>query len=340
MPTAGRLICNQNVRVRLPHCPLISIIEREIFGNLNYFSYLCTNSLAMKLQAVTVSVNYSDFLKYTIVENKDLFDKWIIVTDTKDAKTKELCDEYGITCIQTDVFYENGAKFNKYAAINEGLKYVDDDAWILFIDSDIVLHYEMRRTLEKIGLRKDCLYGMDRLNCSGYKNWKKYISGRGMLMENWLLHTAGLDLGPRLVHHYGMSGENGRFEGWRPLGYFQLAHRSAFTSYPQDSKTADHCDLLFSRLWDRQHRIFIPELYCIHIESYGAGKAINWNGRRSRPFEEEPIIPVEEKPKEEVIIIEEKKHREEFYMIKAFRLIYRYLRRYCKFCKHHYYGDL
>src|SRR6185312_13003905 len=121
--------------------------------------------MSIKLQALTVSVQYDDFLQHSIQENLKLFDKWIIVTDTKDIKTKELCDQYPkILCIQTDIFYHHGAPFDKYAGINEGLKYVDDDAWILFLDSDIILHYEMRRTLEKLHLDKTCIYGIDRLN--------------------------------------------------------------------------------------------------------------------------------------------------------------------------------
>lgn len=241
----------------------------------------------MKLQAVTVSVDYSDFALHVLEYNHKLFDKWIIVTSSKDKATQALCAQYSdknVVCVVTDVFYDNGASFNKYAGINQGLKLVDPDAWVLFLDSDIILHYETRRVLEHISLQEDCLYGLDRLNCSGYAKWQGYKSGRGMLQENWLLHTQGLDLGARLVHHYGHMGENGRFEGWRPLGFFQLAHRSAFTSYPQDTKAADNEDLVFARKWPRNKRVMIPELFVVHLESDHAGKAINWYGRKSKPF--------------------------------------------------------
>lgn len=246
----------------------------------------------MKLQVVTVSVNYSDFLEHTLEQNYKLFDRWVIVTDLKDQKTRDLCFKYpNVLCISSDCFYRKGAPFNKYAGINEGLKHIDDDAWVLFLDSDVVLHYETRRVLENIHLDERCIYGMDRLNCSGLEKWIEYSSGKGQLLENWLLVTSGLEVGTRLVHHYGHEGENGRFEGWRPLGFFQLCHRSTFGSYPEDHHAADHCDLLFSRLWSRRDRVLIPELYAVHLESYGAGKAINWYGRRSKPFvcQEKPI---------------------------------------------------
>lgn len=252
--------------------------------------------MPLKLQVVTVSVDYSDFLVHTLESNYKLFDKWVIVTSTKDKATQELCAQYSdknVVCVVTDVFYDNGAAFNKYAGINKGLELVDPDAWALFLDSDIALHYETRRVLEHISLQEDCLYGIDRLNCSGYAKWEAYKNGKGMLQENWLLHTQGLDLGARLVHHYGHQGENGRFEGWRPLGFFQLAHRSAFESYPQGAKAADNDDLLFARQYPRNKRVMIPELFVVHLESEHAGKAVNWWGRKSQPFLPKVEAPVE-----------------------------------------------
>jgi len=243
----------------------------------------------MKLHALTVSVNYSDLLVHTIATNKDLFDRWVIVTDLRDTVTHELCAVNNLLCVKTDVFYTKGI-FNKWAAINEGLKYVDDDAWVLFIDSDIALDPSTRRVLENLSLNKGCLYGIDRLNCVGLQAWLNFRKGVGILKENWMLTTAGLEFGARLVHHYGHEGENGRFEGYRPCGYFQLAHRSAFTTHPQDSLGADHEDMVFARQWPRDRRVLIPEIYCVHLEAprVKAGEfwGVNWYGRVSPPFHE------------------------------------------------------
>lgn len=248
----------------------------------------------MKLQVITVSVNYSDFLVHSIEANKVLFDKWIVVTDLADLHTKKLCDRNGITCLQTDAFYQHGI-FNKYAGINEALKLVDNNAWVLFLDGDIILHPETRRVLESLQLDSTCIYGVDRLNCSGLQAYLDYKDGDGILKNNWMLTTAGLQLGSRLVHYYGHEGENGRFEGWRPLGFFQLCHRNQFNMYPQNTLGADHCDLLFARQWSRTYRVHIPELLAIHLESIDATKGVNWYGRKSGPFtlenyEEDVII--------------------------------------------------
>ena len=251
--------------------------------------------------AVTVSVDYADFLVHTLEENAKLFDKWYIVTNLTDSATVELCNKYpNVVCLQTDIFYKNGAVFNKWAGINHALKQISKDEWVLFLDSDIALHELTRRTLESIHLDTDCIYGMDRLNIQGKEKWDSYKVGKGQLTNNWLLTTQGLDFGARLVHHYGHEGENGRFEGYRPLGYFQLCHRSCFEFYPEMSTGADACDLMFARQWPRKRRVLIPELFCLHLESYGAGKSINWFGRKSAPFDmkisgrEQELMPVKE----------------------------------------------
>lgn len=238
----------------------------------------------MKLQGLTVCVNYADFFEQTGKANKGIFDKFVVVTDLADTEVSALCEEFGYCLVKTDVFYEGGASFNKYAGINEGLKHIDEDAWVCFVDSDIVLQPDTRRVLKELDLDKTFLYGIDRVNCVGFESWEKYQKGRGVLEENWMLTPAGLSLGARLVHYYGHEGENGRFEGWRPLGFFQLCHRQAFELYPQETKGADHCDLLFARLWDRKHRAHIPELMGVHLESKSADNGVNWYGRKSDPF--------------------------------------------------------
>ncbi|MCE7039006.1 hypothetical protein [Dyadobacter sp. CY312] len=252
-------------------------------------------------------MNYADFFKETGKANKGIFDKMIVVTDIKDTEVTALCKEHSYECVKTDVFYEGGASFNKYAGINEGLKLIDRDAWVVFIDSDIVMQKDTRRVLEKLNLDESVLYGLDRVNCVGYEAWEQYKDSRGVLIENWMLTPAGLEMGARLVHYYGHEGENGRFEGWRPLGFFQLAHRSAFDKYPQETKGADHCDLVFSRLWPRNKRVFVPELLAVHLESERCGTGVNWYGRKSAPFgpkvQEVPEVCEQEKPGRDWLIL-------------------------------------
>ena len=115
--------------------------------------------------------------------------------------------------------------------------------------------------------------------------WLDFKSRRNLVIENWMLTNAGFELGSRLVHYYGYEGGDGKFKGWNPLGFFQLAHRSSFDYYPDKSEGADHCDLVFARLWEREKRQFIPEIIGIHLESEFIIKGTNWYGRISEPFD-------------------------------------------------------
>jgi glycosyltransferase involved in cell wall biosynthesis len=113
----------------------------------------------MKPIAVTVSVNYADFLSIILPQNIHLFKEWIIITDKKDKKTQQLCEYYGVKLIKTDVFYEDGAKFNKWKGINEGLKKIrkKEEEWILFLDSDIVLPPITKRVFDQFTFNPQCL---------------------------------------------------------------------------------------------------------------------------------------------------------------------------------------
>ena len=71
----------------------------------------------MKLQALTVSVNYSDFLVHAISANKNLFDKWVVVTDFDDWVTRRLCEENGVTCLLRGSYPPLGGKLLIYICL-------------------------------------------------------------------------------------------------------------------------------------------------------------------------------------------------------------------------------
>lgn len=237
----------------------------------------------MNLTAITVSCNYSDFFCWAAPINKPHFTKWIVITDTKDKLTKQICNYYNIQCIQTDVFYENSS-FNKYAGINIGLEKTKEDDFVMFLDSDIVLNPMTRRVLDNLNLQKDCIYGTDRINLKGFEQWLEFMNNPKIVFDNWLINTGGYELGSRIVHYYGQQGDNGKYGGWSPLGFLQIAHKSQFNRYPDNCQGADHCDMTFARQWVRDKRIFIPELFPLHLESDDATWGKNWNSRKSLPF--------------------------------------------------------
>lgn len=133
----------------------------------------------MKIEYVTVCVNYIDFFRitYEIHKKNGVFDNYIVVTDNKDDATYQFCLDNGIDCVRTDKFYENGAVFNKGLAINEGFKRLKYKDWVCFMDADTFCHDTFRQDIENYPLNKEFFYGTERVMLRTPKDLKKKQSG-------------------------------------------------------------------------------------------------------------------------------------------------------------------
>ena len=67
----------------------------------------------MFLEAVSVCVNFSDILAHTLPLNKRHFDRMVIVRDSRDVATWNLCRHHHVECLTTDEFYVKEQAFNK-----------------------------------------------------------------------------------------------------------------------------------------------------------------------------------------------------------------------------------
>jgi len=233
----------------------------------------------MKIEAVTVCVNYSDFLAHTLPHNKNHFNKIVIVTDTKDIATKKVCDFYNVMCVQTDVFYENGNKINKGKGINEGLKHLDMDGWVVHLDADIYLPPLTRSILENLELDNKTIYGIDRMMCPSYKDWMNFIDNPSLLHEGWIyVHPTAFPMGVRIAEYKG--------KGWEPIGFFQMWNPkgSGVFEYPKEHGAVDRSDVIFAKKFPRSKRQLLPEIISIHIDSEQAHMGKNWSGRQTIKF--------------------------------------------------------
>jgi hypothetical protein len=236
--------------------------------------------MSMKLEAVIVCVNYSDFLAHTLPSTRNQFNKLVVVTDRNDIETKKICEYYNVQCIQTDVFYENGDAFNKGKGINEGLKHLDLDGWVLHLDSDIYLPPQTRSILETLPLDSNKIYGADRLMCPNYEEWKNFLDKPGPIQDSWIfVHLTKFPVGVRICEYKTYHG------GYEPIGYFQLWNPSVsgITEYPTEHGFADRTDVIHCKKWPRDKRELLPEIVTIHLESE-AGIGLNWKGRITRKF--------------------------------------------------------
>src|SRR5580698_1846413 len=115
------------------------------------------------LQAVTICINYADYLK-CIVQNARHFDRWLVLTVSEDHETKEVCAAHGLECYVSTLLRPDGTDFhavtNKAPILNEGLERFGNHGWALVLDADVLLPRHFRRRLEGLPLEPGYLYGM------------------------------------------------------------------------------------------------------------------------------------------------------------------------------------
>jgi len=237
----------------------------------------------MLIEAVIVCSHYSDFLSYTLPENLQHLDRIVVVTHLDDKATQALCNKYGVDCIETEVFNDEGDKFNKGRGVNLGLSHLRHEGWLLHLDADILLPHRFRSMLRYAKLEEKNIYGADRLNTLSFDHWKGHQS-KTVPQHQWrclVTPTAEFPLGARLLHQE---------YGWCPIGYFQLHHSSQKKRYPVISGSAEHSDVLFATQWSRRNRILLPEFFVYHLESGSGDMGVNWAGRVSPQFGDRSII--------------------------------------------------
>ncbi len=237
----------------------------------------------MKIEAISVSVDYGDFLSHSALWAKSQFDRWIVVTASHDRRTRDICEHHHIECVVTDAFYDNDRAFTKSAGINFGLQHLDLDGWVAHFDADIVLPGRAREMIENATLDPLSIWGCDRLLCQSYEDWCRYVTWPEVQHScQTFIQANDFPLGPRV-------GKLEVGDGWYPIGFFQLWNpgESGITSY-LDHGTAGRSDTAFALQWPRGRRGLIPEFVAIHLASEPDQMGQNWRGRRSPHFGPSP----------------------------------------------------
>jgi Glycosyl transferase family 2 len=235
--------------------------------------------MAMRLEAVTVCLNYDDFLEQTIRVNQSHFDDWVVVTDKTDKATRDVCTRYGVRTALCPYFERGGEKFAKALAINIGLAHLKLTDWIVHIDADTALPRNTRKHLANIELHTQNIYGIDRVDCPNLAAWHSYLINPDLYEKHYLLR--GPDKWPHgsRVGHFD-------YGGYAPIGFFQLWNQaSGISRYPSVQRgDAEHTDMLHALQWPRSQRLLIPEIIAVHLSTSGNAWGVNWHGRKSPRF--------------------------------------------------------
>jgi hypothetical protein len=240
----------------------------------------------MKLEAVTVSVGYGDFLAQTVPWNRSLFERWIVVTTPEDHETREVCRKFHLECLTSEESTRAGADFAKGRLIEKGLRMLGSGGWRMHLDADVVLPSDASHCLEAAHLDPTCIYGCDRLMVKSWEQWQKLLSSGYLQCQHGWHHAitwpGGIEPGARWASPT---------DGWVPIGFLQLWHNDAdewhgvrSRPYPISHGNACRNDVQHAIQWDRRKRILLPEIIAIHLESESCATGANWNGRTSRRF--------------------------------------------------------
>jgi len=233
------------------------------------------------IEAVTVSVNYADYLAETLPALRAAVDAVTVVTSPSDRRTATVARRYGARVVQTTAMFDDSRKFSLGAALGAGLRTLDRDDWVLVIDADIVLMKCARWVLHELPLDDAKLYGIDRVHCRGWQRWQDLCT-LPRVVRTAAVTAHGLPFADRIAFVDQL--------GYKPCGFFQLWNPlgSGIHDYPIDpGGTAGHSDMMHAARWPREARELIPELIGIELQSEDAGDrpvGANWSGRRTAEF--------------------------------------------------------
>jgi glycosyltransferase involved in cell wall biosynthesis len=174
----------------------------------------------MRIDAITVCVDYADQLKVSLPIRLDTLESVTIVTTPTDPANE--FQGSNLTIVHTDVFYKFEAWFNKGAALNVGYAHANPKDWCLFFDADVEPFPTWREKIIHLDPLK--LYGISRIP--------------------WTVRVT--------KSHQGISRNS------RPVGYFQLWHtkHSAGLYWPLHSNHYNYAgayDIDFMKRWSIRH---------------------------------------------------------------------------------------
>jgi hypothetical protein len=237
----------------------------------------------VKIEAVTVCVDYADFLEITLPYLKAVADDLVVVTAPQDRRTRELCRKEDVHVLVTTAMFDNGRRFSLGAALDAGLRSIPLEDWALVVDADIVLPSGTRRILSHSRLDKFKLYGIDRVHCRGWHAARKFSTSPRVMRTAEVPFLRDFPMGARIsLPDY----------GYMPCGFFQFwnAGATGYRDYPiHEAGTAQGSDMLHSARFPRQYRELLPDPVGLQLETDQPNDpvGVNWAGRRTAEFSAE-----------------------------------------------------
>lgn len=90
------------------------------------------------MRAILVCVDYADLLAITLPWNRHHFTEVMVVTSPDDTATCRVADDCDARILTTNAFYDDGAVFNKFKAMEYGLDAMGRHGLLAILDADIL----------------------------------------------------------------------------------------------------------------------------------------------------------------------------------------------------------
>lgn len=216
------------------------------------------------LRAIVVCVDYADILSVTLPYNEKHFKEIMVVTSWGDKKTRALVHALNARqfvssdeCVlvhETNAFYERGAKFNKWAALEEGLDVFGRHGFMTLLDADVLWPKDLKGALDS--LVPGNLYTPRRRMCPTLPVSIDRVPDE----RTWARYP---------LHH-----NDAEFAGYSQIFHAGDPTLGARPWHDTNWKHAGGADSFFQMKWKDQNKIR-PSFEVLHLGDAGS----NWMGR-------------------------------------------------------------
>jgi hypothetical protein len=213
-----------------------------------------------------VCVDMADLLRITLPYNRHHFEEVVVITTPEDRETQKVAEYCTASLHTTRSFYDDGALFNKWKALEQGFDWMGRTGWICVMDCDILWPKDAFPGFLDCGQLCTPLRRM----WADYPNPPRWLSGRigSYPVTPWPVppesEWSKFPLHPQ-QHEW--------------AGYTQIFHASdPVLGEPPwhqiDWRHAGGADSFFQAKWDKQAKVR-PPFEVLHLGPSGT----NWGGR-------------------------------------------------------------
>jgi hypothetical protein len=237
------------------------------------------------MRAIIVSVDYSDLLAITLPYNRHHFDEVCVVTDYRcESEIRNLIlpnsptPLVDVKLFVTDSFYENGAKFNKWLALERGLDWFGRHGWLCIMDADVLWPKNVSPPFKGIGGREIPGACIGNLFTPRRRMWEEWPSYPGLMVDGQIvkLDERQTALIPKESEwwKFPLHRNDLEFAGYTQIFHASDPHLGPAPWHQVDWKHAGGADSFFQDKWTADKKVR-PSFEVLHLGPAGQ----NWYGR-------------------------------------------------------------